>query len=73
MKAFNLCLNGTFQDPATFSNSTYADTLSVVNCQQVSPIPNDSSAMLTNTSTVIMVAEDAKGGVHALLKQSDGE
>lgn len=37
VKSFNLCLDGTFQDPdVNIVNASYADTLSVVNCQQVS-------------------------------------
>lgn len=35
VRHFQLCLNGTFDDPSTFTNSTYADTLHVVNCDQV--------------------------------------
>jgi hypothetical protein len=37
VKSFSLCLNGTFQDPnVNIANASYADTISVVNCQQVS-------------------------------------
>jgi hypothetical protein len=43
VRSFTLCLNGTFEDP--ISAVVYADTIPVVNCQQVSR-PLDQLAQL---------------------------